>query len=662
MDRILSTTPDQTEALTIENAELRARIFELEAQISSLQEASNSKHANGFVGDMSDHTEAMITYYDMDGSITHASGSRTHLTGYSLEDLLGRSAFDFMHPEDVNRVRTELHPKLMRGENVHFEWRSKLKNGGYRWLESSTRLLFDDAGTPIQIQCMSIDIQRRKEIEFSFQRSEARWRAMVEGSPDYIRVVDRHLRLIYANRVMPGQSWDPHAPLDYRAWIPENSREPVAKAVAEALATQTTIVLDDLKYVHEGEEYWLRLRFSPILRDGEDHVLIIVSDITALKQGQAAVRESEAKYRLLFERSPEPAWVLDMETWQFLAVNPAAVEHYGYSEREFLTMTGLDIRPQEDIESYKRNMRRMRGRKDGRSRYVRHIRKDGSILYADALWHEIEFQGRSAYLVFSRDVTDEKEAEDAIQAINAELDRRVNERTAQLQAINHELESFTYSVSHDLRSPLRSIDGYSTMLLNEYGYLLDGEAKEYLERIRISGRRMSDLINNLLGLSRLTRTPLKPEKLSLTYLAQSIIEELRTSEPGRQGDVYVHPEMWIVADPQLMQIALTNLIENAIKFTSKRSHPMIEVGVDDGEAGRQFYVKDNGAGFDMTYADKLFGPFQRLHSDREFEGTGIGLATVQRILQRHGGRIWADAAVDKGATFWFWLPEDFSAI
>ncbi|MBX3119838.1 MAG: PAS domain S-box protein [Fimbriimonadaceae bacterium] len=660
MDRSIDNLSQTNFSIEAENAELRRGVSALKAALDELKRQVSDSilpvDAESFRA-LAEQGEAMITRYDMDGTFLYASPSRTQITGYELEEIVGQSAYDFMHPDDIEMVSRDIHPRLRNGESVRYQWRAKIKGGGYRWMESSTQVLFDEKQNPLQIHCTSIDIHRQKEVELSLQQSEARWRAMVEGSPDYVRVVDKNLRLIYANRVMPGQSWTPDQYVDYRDWVPKESRELVANAVADAIATQSTIVLDDLNYGTSVEEYWLRIRFSPILRDGESHVLIIVTDITALKQGQAAVRESEEKYRLLFERGPEPAWVIEQDSWAFLAVNPASVKHYGYSEQEFLSMTALDVRCPEDIEGFVSRMKRYRGRKEGRNRFIRHRKKDGSVIFVDALWHEIEFQGRRAYLVLCRDMTDEKEAEERIQATNLELDRRVSERTAQLEATNQELESFTYSVSHDLRSPLRSIDGYSTMLLTDHGYLLNDEAKDYLERIRVAGRRMSDLINNLLGLSRLTRTPLKPEKLSLTYLAQSILDDLRSRNPDFTGDVYVHPEMWVVADPQLVQIAMTNLIENAVKFSSKRSNSMIEVGVVDEHGDRKFYVKDNGAGFDMAYSDKLFGAFQRLHSDREFEGTGIGLATVQRIIQRHGGRIWAEAAVDKGATFWFSLPD-----
>ncbi len=659
MDRLNTPVTDDTHGLHERNANLWERVIELEAQLDALRKTSSLREYDTTFFALRDQCQAMVTRYDMEGNFLFISASRQMITGYTNEELCGRSAFEYMHPEDMALIQETVLPKVMNGEAVRFEWRAKLKSGGYRWMESTTKLIYNEQQEPFEVHCTSIDIQDRKDIEQSLRQSEARWRAMVEASPDWVRVVDKNLRLIYANRVMGGQTWSPGEHLDYRAWIPDGFREVVAKAVSDTLITQSTIVIDGIEHTFDGQRICLRLRLSPILRDGEEHVLVIVTDVTAIRQQEEAIAASEQKYRLLFERCPEPAWVIDKTTMRFLAVNPAAVAHYGFSEGEMLEMTALDIRMPEDQESFQRRFAAMEHQSEGRNRYVRHIKKDGTILYADALWHEIEFQGKQAYLVFCRDVTEQKRAEDAIQALNTELDRRVIERTAQLEAINHELESFTYSVSHDLRSPLRSVDGYSTMLLNDYGYLLDAEAKEYLERIRISGRRMSDLINNLLSLSRLTRTPLKPERLSLTYISQAILEELRSNDVEQQGDVYVLPDMWVVADPQLMQIAMTNLIENAIKFTSRRSHPMIEIGFVEAEGNRHYYVKDNGAGFDMAYADKLFGPFQRLHSDREFDGTGIGLATVQRIMQRHNGRIWAEAAVDKGATFWFSIPDQF---
>jgi len=253
------------------------------------------------------------------------------------------------------------------------------------------------------------------------------------------------------------------------------------------------------------------------------------------------------------------------------------------------------------------------------------------------------------------DVTAQKQAEHAIQQMNEQLERRVAERTAQLSAANRELESFAYSVSHDLRAPLRSIDGFSRILTEEYGHTLDRTAADYLARVRNASERMGKLIDDLLSLSRVTRSELKRVRTDLSAIAEAIVQELRSEAPDRSVDVSIHPALSGLADPSLIRIALYNLLGNAWKFTSKRAHASIEFGALTQRNKTVYYVRDNGAGFDMEHAGKLFGAFQRLHSPREFEGTGVGLATVSRIIDRHGGTVWAESVPDQGATFYFTL-------
>jgi light-regulated signal transduction histidine kinase (bacteriophytochrome) len=247
-------------------------------------------------------------------------------------------------------------------------------------------------------------------------------------------------------------------------------------------------------------------------------------------------------------------------------------------------------------------------------------------------------------------------AENELLELNNQLEQRVAERTARMEAANKELEAFAYSVSHDLRTPLRSMDGFSQILLSEYKDNLDPTAQDYLMRIRGASQRMGQLIDDLLRLSRISRAELRVSQVNLSEIAQSIIEELREAQPERQVDFDVTPDMHAEADAALIRVVLVNLIHNAWKFTNQRERAHIEFGtfLKDGE--KVYFVRDNGAGFEMTYVGKLFGVFQRLHNDRDFPGTGIGLATVQRIILRHGGRVWAEGAVDQGATFYFTLP------
>jgi signal transduction histidine kinase len=264
---------------------------------------------------------------------------------------------------------------------------------------------------------------------------------------------------------------------------------------------------------------------------------------------------------------------------------------------------------------------------------------------------ELEASNRQA----AGEVAERRRAEEEVLRLNAELETRVSQRTTELQSTNAELEAFCYSVSHDLRAPLRSIDGFSQALLEDFLKDVPEEAQRYLARIRASTQRMGQLIEDLLNLSKVSRGELARRDVDVGEIARQVFADLQQRDPARKVEVSVWDGMQANADPRLLRAALENLIGNAWKFSAKAEHARVEVGLlRDGEQA-SFFVRDNGAGFDMRYADKLFGAFQRLHSASEFQGTGIGLATVQRIVHRHGGRIWADATPGKGAVFFFTL-------
>jgi PAS domain S-box-containing protein len=250
-----------------------------------------------------------------------------------------------------------------------------------------------------------------------------------------------------------------------------------------------------------------------------------------------------------------------------------------------------------------------------------------------------------------------KRAEQKIIQLNAELEQRVRDRTVQLEAVNKELEAFSYSVSHDLRAPLRSIDGFSQVLLEEYpGKPLDDTGKIYLERVRKATQKMGFLIDDMLKLSRVSRTEFNSEAVDLSGMVRAIVEVHQKNNPERVVDVTVQEGIMVQGDPYMMKIVLDNLMDNAWKFTGKEAHPRIEFGTTARDGKTVCFIRDNGAGFDMAYVNKLFGAFQRLHTTHDFPGTGIGLSTVQRIIHRHGGRVWAEGEVGKGATFYFTLP------
>jgi signal transduction histidine kinase len=258
-------------------------------------------------------------------------------------------------------------------------------------------------------------------------------------------------------------------------------------------------------------------------------------------------------------------------------------------------------------------------------------------------------------LVLAAAVAERKTAESLVRSLNQELEHRVQDRTAQLEGTNKELEAFCYSVSHDLRAPLRTIRGFSEVLMEQYRPQLDARGQDYLRRTCDAGLQMDKLIEDLLKLSRLSRSEIQQGDINLSVIAQEIASELARTEPGRKVEFAIAPNLAAKGDERLLRIVIDNLFRNAWKFTQKRPDARIEFSNSNGEAS-PFFVRDNGVGFDMAYAGKLFGVFQRLHSQAEFTGSGVGLAIVQRVINRHGGRVWADAKVNSGATFYFTLP------
>ncbi|OOG27561.1 hypothetical protein B1C78_03580 [Thioalkalivibrio denitrificans] len=291
----------------------------------------------------------------------------------------------------------------------------------------------------------------------------------------------------------------------------------------------------------------------------------------------------------------------------------------------------------------------------GRRFETRAMRADGSQFPAEISVTRVGTRKPAVFSGFVRDISRRVQQEGEIRRLNADLERRVEERTAELRVANAELEAFAYSVSHDLRAPLRAIDGFSLNLLETYGPQFDEQGRHFLSRVRAGAGRMGALIDDLLKLSRVTRAPLRREPTDLSALAHEIMDTLRAEDPGREARISIADGMVAAVDARLIRVALENLLGNAWKFTSRERVTEIAFGCTSADGRSLYHVRDNGVGFDMTYADKLFAPFQRLHLERDFEGTGIGLATVQRIVRRHGGEIHVSASSGGGATFTFTL-------
>lgn len=346
-----------------------------------------------------------------------------------------------------------------------------------------------------------------------------------------------------------------------------------------------------------------------------------------------------------------------------LSWNKGAENMYGFTAGEIVGQPVFLLLPPDQHGHMREMLQRISQGEIIKEDHALRRRKDGSIIETARTFSPIkdpsgQIIGISAIV---RDITELRKAIKEVHRLNADLERRVADRTADLAAANKELEAFSYSVSHDLRSPLRSIDGFSLALLEDCAAQLDDVGKDYLNRVRSASQRMGTLIDDMLKLSRISRTEMNRSIVDLSSLAQAIARELRQLAPERSVDFQITPGITAAGDEHLLGIVLDNLLGNAWKFTGKKTQARIEFGVCPSTRSQPqpiFFVRDNGAGFDMNYAEKIFGVFQRLHSDKEFAGSGIGLATVQRIIHRHGGKIWAEGQVDQGAVFYFSLGSE----
>jgi PAS domain S-box-containing protein len=368
----------------------------------------------------------------------------------------------------------------------------------------------------------------------------------------------------------------------------------------------------------------------------------------------------ESRYRDLFENANDMVYTTDQDG-RLTSFNRAAERITGYSRSEALGRRLADLVAPSDI-AQTEFLTRPPGDGDGDARAEIQLQtRSGLLVPVEVNVRTIRHEGQfSVVLGIGRDIRERRESEERVHQLNASLERRVAERTAELEAANRELESFSYSVSHDLRTPLRAVNNFAEILLQDYGEQLHPKAQRYLKNVAASGRRMGELVDDLLDFSRLARASVSAQNLQMSELVRHVIADFQRQDPNRRVSVKVLPLHQAIGDHSLIRQVWHNLVGNAWKFTSRREDAEIEIG-SRHEGGQIIYwVKDNGAGFDMAYAEKLFGVFQRLHSDTDFPGTGVGLAVVERIVCRHNGRVWAEGQVNGGATFYFTLPDESS--
>lgn len=511
------------------------------------------------------------------------------------------------------------------------------------------------------------DITDRKQTEEALRRSEARKSAVLESALDAIISVDQKGKVI---------DWNPAAEKIFGY-----SRELVlGRDILELIEPRSTVELQRRGLARffqtgrgrlfgqrieaaamraNGAEFPVELTITRI--PGDDPLLftIFIRDITDRKRTEEALRKSEERFRLLVEGVEDYAiYMLDTHG-RITSWNAGAERIYGYRAQEIIGRRFHRFYTPEDCERKKPDQALAVATADGRFQdECWHVRKNGTEYWASFVITALRDDNGKLYgfSKIARDITKRKHAEDEIRRLNSELERRVQERTTELQTAHQEMEAFSYSISHDLRAPLIHIAGFVEMLRSELEGKIDDKSRRHLQTICDSTENMGRMIADLLGLSRLGRAELHRVRLNLTDVVREAQRELKAQLQGRRV-VWIVPELpEVLADPFLLRQAIFSLLGNAVKFTRPREEARIEVGVESTPTEHVVFVRDNGVGFDMKYASKLFGVFQRLHTASEFEGSGIGLANVRRIIQRHGGRTWAESVLGEGTIVYFTLP------
>jgi len=604
-------------------------------------------------------TGAPIVLYSFDRHGVFTLSEGRGLTGLGLRpgQIVGQTVFEVYgdQPKAIAALR-----RALAGET--FTEELSFPAGGT--FEASHIALRDEAGAYNGTIGVLVDITERKRVEEALRESEERFRSLVESSPDWVWGIDPNGVYNYASpRCRDLLGYEPseilgRSPLDF---MPAEEVERVkSEFVSTFQAHHPLVQFENTNRHKDGRLVVLETNGVPVFDASGAFrgYRGIDRDITERKRAEEAAASEHALLRAVIDLLPDGIYLKDPDS-RFLIVNRALARRLGKeSAAEVLGLRDEELFPPQAAADYRADELAVLAGAEIREKEETVAFPNGEKL--TILTTKVPFRNSqgaiTGVLGTGHDITVRILAEQQIQKLNEELEQRVEERTAQLAAANKELEAFAYSVSHDLRAPLRSIDGFTRILTEDYAGVLDAEGHRVCGVILNNTRRMGQLIDDLLTFSRFGRTEMQWRPIDMEALARTAFHELKTPEKRGPIDIRVGPMPAAVGDPNLLRQVWINLLSNAVKFTGKREQAVIEVGGESRGRESVYWVRDNGVGFDMQYTAKLFGVFERLHSQKEFEGTGVGLAIVQRVIHRHGGRVWAEAAVDRGATFSFSLP------
>jgi PAS domain S-box-containing protein len=588
--------------------------------------------------------------------------------GYSLDEVLKEVGwwYDHLDPEDHDRVVATIHAAINGGGDFwSSEYRFRNKDGSWATVFDRGHIQRDEKGEAVRMVGSMLDLTERLRQEEALRRSEAQFRHLADALPQLVWITRPDGYHEYFNRRWHEFTGTTLGDTKGDLWAtllhPDDYQRSVARWQQSLESGAPYQIEYRFRRARDGAYRWFLGQALPVRDEQGDIVRWFgtCTDIQDLKEAEEALRAGEERYRTLFERMGEGFAlgepILDIKgdavDFRYLEINTAFEQLTGLRRDEVLGKPMREIDPdleQHWVDSF--GGVALSGREIRFENYNRFTHR-----YFDVFCYSPS-QGRFAILF--RDVTERTEAEEALRRLKDELEIRVQERTAELTTANRELEAFTYSVSHDLRAPLRHIASFAEILDTTAGPALDEKGRRYIGIISEAARRMGALIDDLLTFSRIGRAAMKDLPVSLKHLVEESRRELAPETEGRTIEWRIGRLPQVQGDPVLLKTVVTNLLSNALKYTRHREKSVIEIGSREEGDETVVWVRDNGAGFDMRYADKLFGVFQRLHKAEEFEGTGIGLASVKRIVERHGGRVWAEGETDRGAVFYFSLPHE----